>query len=358
MTAPVDQAAAQQYRAEQIAAAVAVVAAVHQAASLAGLSLANFTVWQKLIRLLFPLVSAQRQKSAWSAREFFDRERARITGLPRLDVPLVGYDFARFERAMRPAYDIAVKQLAVARELDKQGLPAPRTYVPSTISVLATREVSMGGREQGMAHLEADVQQAENLRAAKRESKRAKGELERGITASGDYPKVVGWARVATGRETCAWCLMLVSRGATYMFADKAAGWQNERNPGLMPYAELNLQNAYDPVKDKSVAEQFAAMEKFLPDIQKRYHPGCDCMVVPVYDKSNWPGRQDAIDARQLWKDALKGFKYDPEKEYRVEQLASGKWKTDTHIPEWEAKQRYALNRIRQHYAGKINLQA
>ena len=33
---------------------------------------------------------------------------------------------------------------------------------------------------------------------------------------------VRGWARVATGDETCAWCLMLVSRGPVYHSAKKA----------------------------------------------------------------------------------------------------------------------------------------
>jgi hypothetical protein len=276
-----------------------------------------------------------------------------VTGLPQLDVPLVGYDFQRFEKAMRPAYQMVVKQLAVARELEAQGVPAPPPKIGQTVAVLSSREVAGGGREQAERSIKADNEMIalEKLAAMK------KGASRRRTSHTGR--QFVKYARVATGNETCAWCLMLVSRGPVYMFPDKAAGWQNRLNPDEFPFTETEVQAVYDAAvrAEKPMNELAEVMEKFLPDIEKRYHPGCDCMVVPVY-VDDWFGRQDAKDAEILWGKATEGFKYDPEKEYRIEQLPDGSWKKITHMVEWKAKQRYALNRLRQHYAGKINLLA
>jgi hypothetical protein len=298
MTAP--EQTANQYRAEQIAAAAAAAAAAYQAASLAGYSLSNFTVWSRLIRLLFDVVSRQRVSSAFSARQFFDSERLRVTGLPRLDVPLVGYDIQRFEKAMRPAYDMVVKQLAVVRELEKQGLPQPKPRTASTVSVLAAREVSAAGREQTKAGVRADNELIAQTRMTWG-----------GNTVTEMVPKpveldqldreVVGWARVPTGEETCAFCIMLCSRGPVYMFGDTA---------GLL--------------KDSTVTEAVAAFklkgstDEFRPEESDRWHPGCDCTIVPVFDKNeDWPGKQQAKDAMEVWKQAGRAVEYDPNKLYR-----------------------------------------
>lgn len=77
------------------------------------------------------------------------------------------------------------------------------------------------------------------------------------------------WARVLSGAENCAFCVVLASRGPVYASADDA---------GLPD----------DPDG---------------PDIN-RYHPNCDCLIVPVYDYGDWPGRDDWKALERLYKRA------------------------------------------------------
>lgn len=76
--------------------------------------------------------------------------------------------------------------------------------------------------------------------------------------------EAIGWARVLTGAENCAFCVMLASRGPVYG-SEKSA--------------------------------------KFTADM-KRYHDGCDCRVVAVYDRKSWPGRDAYREALRRYGDA------------------------------------------------------
>lgn len=71
------------------------------------------------------------------------------------------------------------------------------------------------------------------------------------------------WARVLTGAENCGFCVMLASRGPVYSSARDAG--------------RLHASAAF---KDAGAL-----------DYVNSYHPGCDCVVVPVYDFGDWPGR-------------------------------------------------------------------
>lgn len=79
----------------------------------------------------------------------------------------------------------------------------------------------------------------------------------------------LGWARVMTGAETCAFCVMLASRPGSgdrrfYTSADAAGG------------------------------ELARAEHQSTALFENRYHDNCDCIVVPVYDENNWAGREQA----------------------------------------------------------------
>jgi hypothetical protein len=101
---------------------------------------------------------------------------------------------------------------------------------------------------------------------------------------------VQGWARIATGRETCAWCLMLVSRGPVYKSAQTAG-------------------SVYDDETTMAALAKDAEVNEFMND----WHVGCDCKVVPVFDKSNWPGMDAQNKAMGLWVTA--GLRADKELE-------------------------------------------
>jgi hypothetical protein len=73
-------------------------------------------------------------------------------------------------------------------------------------------------------------------------------------------PECLGWARVGDG-DSCAFCLTMISRGPVYGTAESAG-----------------LRNAY--------------------------HPACGCRAVPVYDRDDWPGRDQYIEAERLYREA------------------------------------------------------
>ena len=81
---------------------------------------------------------------------------------------------------------------------------------------------------------------------------------------------VIGWARVLTGEESCAWCAMLASRGPVF---------SSERDAQYIT----------------SRSERFDSREL------KLYHDNCDCEIVMVRDGVDWNGRQQYEALEQLW---------------------------------------------------------
>lgn len=82
------------------------------------------------------------------------------------------------------------------------------------------------------------------------------------IASTGKQPQA--WARVLTGAENCGFCVMLASRGAVYETAENAGrGKASNVHPDANDTQWINT-----------------------------YHPRCDCLVVPVYDYSKWPGKE------------------------------------------------------------------
>jgi hypothetical protein len=85
------------------------------------------------------------------------------------------------------------------------------------------------------------------------------------ITATARDAVAVGWARVPTGERTCAFCWMLASRGPDYG-TETSAGGKND------------------------------------------WHDGCNCAVVPVFDRDTWDGRDTFLAARRRWNTATDGY--------------------------------------------------
>ncbi|WP_167768993.1 hypothetical protein [Nocardia sp. CS682] len=75
-----------------------------------------------------------------------------------------------------------------------------------------------------------------------------------------------GWARMLTGRDNCAFCVVLASRGAVY--------------------------------SSREAAIEGATGEE--------YHTGCDCIAVAVFDRDTWPGWKDARRLDALYREATK----------------------------------------------------
>lgn len=230
--------------------------------------------WVQLLRLLFPFVSQARTDSAKLARTFYDSQRAEhYPDLPRNDRDLEDYQFDWFVQNMEPAR----KLMSAENSPD---------HAVTTLTLQATREVDNAGRRQ-MLHAVVFDPGLTELQKAEDEKTPEPVDLDepsstKKETATKPATRIIrGWARVATGAHPCAWCLMLVSRGPTYLGADTAG---------------LDL--------DDFTAQKMLAAGEDVSDFMNQWHPGCKCRVVPVYKSETWPGQAGADKALELWKAA------------------------------------------------------
>ncbi len=310
---------------EQYAAAQAVISAAVAAyvLSLAG----NFAApalplaqWIELLRLMYPEIERRREQAASLARTFYDSQRELfVPGLPTNAQDLEPYQFDWFVQAMEPA------RQRMSVENSTRGAVASMT-------LQAVREVENAGRRQIIHAVENDNQLTEYITATPQEKEKLRfpddvREELLGILGGGTRPSwggaqvpagprkpryqtsndVQGWARVATGDETCAWCLMLVSRGPIYQGADTAG-----LNRDMSETAYVRMYNTYDlATYGEKITEQ---------GLFDEWHIGCDCIVVPVFNKKNWFGKDAAQRALDLWKEAVeaaeKVLEENPNKKY------------------------------------------
>lgn len=245
------------------------------------------TEWVALLKMLFNEVESRRYEAAGLARQFYDSQRWQYNpGVIRHDVFLEGYDFPRFVQAMEPIR----KQMSA---------PLSPPQAVTMLSMQTMREVENAGRQQIIHAVEED-----NVLPLKK----------KGFQAT---DVVRGWARVATGKETCAWCLMLISRGPVYLDSSTAGldlpGWE---------------------------AKRLIAAGEDVTEYMKEWHTGCDCKVVPVYDLKKWPGRDASIRARDLWDDAVVEAVSILENNPDKKSFVDGKW-----IP--TTRNREAINTLR-----------
>lgn len=257
--------------------------------------------WLRLLEFVYPEVERRRTEVASLAREFYDAERAlHAPSLPRNDRPLEGTNFQVFTWNMEPAR----RRMS---ETDSTQVSVEH------FAMRIAREVENAGRNQIINAVENDPYLDDLISAyLPEEVERPPAEVT-GLDQFRDRERppsptlVKGWARVATGRETCAWCLMLISRGAKYHTTDSAGiNLDEETVVDLFHEAGGDLQRFRDSVED-SMTE---------------WHTGCDCLVVPVFDVTNWPGLTAQKDAEQLWIDASREA---------TQRIASGEARSSNH---------------------------
>ncbi|AGT12527.1 capsid maturation protease [Mycobacterium phage Trouble] len=239
----------EEYAAAQLLISAAVVRHVRNVAGFFAQPALTMFDWLRLLDLLFPEIQRRRTEASVLARRFYDSQRAQHhPDLPRNDRPLEGTTFEKFVENMDPA-----------RERMQQA--DTRGDALTHLTLRAVREVENAGRQQIIHAVENDPE-----------------------------PRVLrGWARVATGRETCAWCLMLISRGPTYVRAETA---------GL----DLDTEHALELFENNDQETYFADISGEI----KQWHPGCDCKVIPVFRNEDWFGKEAADRALDLWGEATK----------------------------------------------------
>lgn len=92
--------------------------------------------------------------------------------------------------------------------------------------------------------------------------------------------RLPGWARVDPRPPSCAFCLMLISRGVVYRSRETAGG-------------------------------------------SNRWHIGCTCQAVPVAPGGVWEGAEQVADAERQWIEATRASKSDPLNALRRQQNAA-----------------------------------
>lgn len=225
--------------------------------------------WRGYLSITFPYVEEYRYQAAELGRTYFDEERAKH--VPRKVIAETDYDTDYYRRALEdpepdrhPVY-LAHYELDWYREAmnpvkNTMRQPGFNDNQMAEVLSIPLKEVENGGRRTIIRAVESD-------------------------------PKSFGWARVQGGEDSCAFCTMLISRGPVYASAQDAG---------------LNAD-------ETSAVEIFRQAEESGDDsalmgLMTRWHPRCDCKVVPVFNKSSWPGRDEYYAAERLWKRVTKGY--------------------------------------------------
>lgn len=153
--------------------------------------------------------------------------------------------------------------------------------------------VTLEGVDEALAAVNDSADEA--LRRAEAEADNA--------DADSELPRLrpVGWARVLQGRWSCGFCIMLAARGAVYSSADAA---------------QLVAAEAGKKSREGGFLSRRARTE-----LRKRnpraFHEHCDCIVVPVFDPENWPGRAEQQRLAKFYRETVekedRKYEADPE---------------------------------------------
>lgn len=140
-------------------------------------------------------------------------------------------------------------------------VPAPREYAEESTKKALKEVTDDAGGDLEKAVARTAVRHTED--AARKTVEDVSTMSEKPDPAGGER-EPIRWARQLTGAENCPFCVIMASRGAVYL----------SRNTAMGDVERKNNKNMYDGIN--------------------RYHNGCDCVAVPVYDWNNWEGRKTA----------------------------------------------------------------
>ena len=248
--------------------------------------------WLRILEFLFPTVRRFRTASAELAREFFDSQYDHyLPGEPQHNLFLQDeMDFSWFVQKMQPAKKRYLSSEAIQADSDRVLAriiqiveEAGRNTIIDAVEDLnqqiidGERELRSEEPEQQLSPRDAVAEDLKRRLAG--EAGRPRSEPKETVSRT----QVAGWARVATGRETCAFCLILVSRGPVYRAA---------RTTGLK-------------LSDPAALDKFLAGED-VSEWMTQWHPNCDCKVVPVFDSVSWAGATAQDRALRIWETETK----------------------------------------------------
>ena len=243
-------------------------------------------VWELIIRWLFRLAYPASQQTAYYARRLYDTERARvIPEAPPHAVDLATLPFKVFHRDM-----MALAPQIVGQELDEDKVSRIQMRTARAIEnsgrwtimhAAETPDPWIDGEEESLSWMtEEETEKFTSKKLTRSEYKEILRNTERRRTG------IKGWARIPTGAETCAWCLMLCSRGAAYRIG-KTVGLKIE----VRDFFRYEREGSFDPKEH-----------------MHQWHDNCDCKVVPVFDLDDWDGKDRADALYDMWGDVTSGY--------------------------------------------------
>lgn len=231
------------------------------------------------------LVVKHRRLAAQAANAFLDASAAEH-GVEAYHPPVEPYHASALRKLLRENMGASAEQLAAA----------------------ARRHVVMAGHRQMMRAVLDPEFGNYATREEQEELERATSPLTAGDESDEDAPagggkvRPVGWARVLQGKYSCGFCIMLASRGPVYSSADAAqlvaaeAGKKSREGGFLSRRARTELR-------------------KKNP---RAFHEHCDCIVVPVFDPDNWPGRAEQQRLAKFYRETVekedRKYEADPER--------------------------------------------
>lgn len=209
------------------------------------------SLWVSLMRLLFLEVEPASVKAGDIARNFYDAERSRVfPDAPRNDVYRATLTFEQFLEDMQDVYPLFARKYSVPEDIHRAALRATRSIENTARWTVINAVNAPDPYLDDGPNVTFEESEDEFEVTYATEEERNQERMQKGIRT---------WARVATGAETCGWCIMLCSRGPVYGSAEKAGSI-------------------------------------------RAWHDGCDCKVVPVFDTQNWKGRERFLAADRMYR--------------------------------------------------------
>ncbi|UBI10043.1 hypothetical protein LA324_05390 [Corynebacterium coyleae] len=241
------------------------------------------SLWQQIIDFLFGIARPASEQVAYNARAFYDVERARVfPEAPRHDILLSVLSYEIFARDMNDIRGVAIGAEITQEVIHRINLRMARSIENSgrwtIMNAIQTPDPWLEEYDEFSWIPDEDQGEFTSSTISKEELKKLRKDLKRRGRG------IQGWARVPTGRETCAFCLALCSRGAVYRDARRAGSKMSDDET-----LKVQRSGLFDPEEHMT-----------------QWHDGCDCKVVPVWDLDDWQGKQRADAAYRMWSTATK----------------------------------------------------
>ena len=239
--------------------------------------------------LVFPVRRA-RQESATLAAHVYNGEAARIGGFEPIGKPTPAF--------YPPEAIVSVVERATAPKVTIEGLDKVGAEHTGFVQIEGLDDV---GTVLEQARVEIDDTNRRDPQVVEQVTQRVERAVTRHVEQAGrdaiktaveaeqkraQTQTAIGWARVLTGAESCGWCAMLASRGPVYKTRESASHVVGQARSAMAAFNGT-------PARTRG--------PRSLGD---KFHDGCDCLIVPVFDLGDWIGI-DAYDAlEELWIDS------------------------------------------------------